>query len=235
MKRYVMGDIHGAYLALMQCLGRSGVNYEHDKLIVLGDVCDGWAHVKACIEELLKIKNLIYILGNHDKWAYEWATTGAMPEIWVTQGGYNTIKSYDVRKGMPSHHIKFLRSAPWHYEEDNKLFVHGGLTDPMAPIKKQLLNDLIWDRELLYMAVDQERTSKTKKLSQWDEIYLGHTTTLSWKLNSKRITTPIHACEVWDLDTGAGWGGKLTIMDIDTKDYWQSDLSTDLYPGQRGR
>jgi len=37
---------------------------------------------------------------------------------------------------------------------------------------------------------------------------------------------------VWDLDTGAGWSGKLTIMmDIDTKEYWQSELSKDLYGG----
>ena len=31
-------------------------------------------------------------------------------------------------------------------------------------------------------------------------------------------------CNVWNLDTGAGYGYKLTIMDIDTKQYWQSDV-----------
>jgi len=35
---------------------------------------------------------------------------------------------------------------------------------------------------------------------------------------------------VWNLDTGAGMSGKLTVMDIDTKEYWQSDLVTELYP-----
>ncbi|MBM3246586.1 MAG: hypothetical protein FJZ13_04585, partial [Candidatus Omnitrophica bacterium] len=39
---------------------------------------------------------------------------------------------------------------------------------------------------------------------------------------------PIHVCNVWNIDTGAGWSGKLTIMDVDTKEYWQSDLSPDL-------
>lgn len=33
-----MGDIHGAYKALQQCLERSKFNYENDKLIQLGDV-----------------------------------------------------------------------------------------------------------------------------------------------------------------------------------------------------
>ena len=29
-----------------------------------------------CIDELLKIKNLIYLLGNHDDWTLQWALTG---------------------------------------------------------------------------------------------------------------------------------------------------------------
>ena len=38
------------------------------------------------------------------------------------------------------------------------------------------------------------------------------------------------------IDTGAGWEGRLTIMDIETKQFWQSDLVTDLYPGMgRGK
>jgi hypothetical protein len=32
------------------------------------------------------------------------------------------------------------------------------------------------------------------------------------------------------MDTGAGWTGKLTIMDVQTKEYWQSELVQLLYP-----
>jgi serine/threonine protein phosphatase 1 len=32
------------------------------------------------------------------------------------------------------------------------------------------------------------------------------------------------------MDTGAGWAGKLTIMDVQTKEYWQSDPVQSLYP-----
>ena len=39
MKTFVIGDIHGAYKALLQCFERSGFDYEKDHLIVLGDVC----------------------------------------------------------------------------------------------------------------------------------------------------------------------------------------------------
>jgi len=35
MKTYAIGDIHGAYKAMMQCFERSKFNYEQDRLIVM--------------------------------------------------------------------------------------------------------------------------------------------------------------------------------------------------------
>ncbi|MCA9398849.1 MAG: metallophosphoesterase, partial [Candidatus Omnitrophica bacterium] len=55
MRVFAIGDIHGAYKALIQCLERSGFDYQKDRLIVLGDVCDGYPQAKKCISELLKI------------------------------------------------------------------------------------------------------------------------------------------------------------------------------------
>lgn len=40
---------------------------------------------------------------------------------------------------------------------------------------------------------------------------------------------------IMDLHTGFGWNGKLTIMDIDTHEYWQSDNVQKLYPNEPGR
>lgn len=34
---------------------------------------------------------------------------------------------------------------------------------------------------------------------------------------------------IWNVDTGAGGKGKLSFMDVDTKEVWQSDCSIDLY------
>ena len=42
MKTYAIGDIHGAYKALIQCFERSKFDYKNDRLIVMGDVCDGY-------------------------------------------------------------------------------------------------------------------------------------------------------------------------------------------------
>ena len=125
MRTFTTGDIHGAYKALIQCFDRSGFDREHDRLIVLGDVCDGYPEVKQCIDELLKVKHCDYILGNHDLWALDWALKGLTPEIWTTQGGSQTMASYNGGP-MPQTHVDFLKNGkPW-IEFDGMLFVHGG-------------------------------------------------------------------------------------------------------------
>ena len=94
MRTFVIGDIHGTHKALVQCLQRSKFDYAQDRLISLGDVCDGYPNVNQSFDELLKRKNLDLILGNHDFWAREWATRGIQEEIWLSQGGENTVASY---------------------------------------------------------------------------------------------------------------------------------------------
>ena len=51
-KTFVVGDIHGAHIALEQCLERSGFNNEEDTLIQLGDVVDGWSESFEAVEKL---------------------------------------------------------------------------------------------------------------------------------------------------------------------------------------
>ena len=79
MRTFAMGDPHGGHKAMLQCFERAGFNKEEDELIVLGDVADGWLETKACFDELLTCKHLIYVLGNHDQWFLEWALKDLQP------------------------------------------------------------------------------------------------------------------------------------------------------------
>ena len=45
---------------------------------------------------------------------------------------------------------------------------------------------------------------------------------------------PIIAANVVNMDTGAGWGGRLSMMEVGTENLFQSDVVTELY-GYRGR
>ena len=230
MKRFVIGDIHGAHKALVQCLKRSKFDPDKDLLISLGDICDGWPEVDKVIDELLRIKNFKVILGNHDEWALRWIKTGWKGYAWTSQGGLATMESYQRdRARVPGSHRNLLQEAVYFIELDNKLFVHGGI-DPGVALDKQDSEILLWDRELLYDAVRVGRKSPNHRYGRWDDIFVGHTPTANYK-----TLAPVHACNVWALDTGGGWSGKLTIMDINSHDYWQSDLVPALYPHLPGR
>lgn len=47
MKAYAIGDIHGAYKALIQCFERSKSDYSKDRLIVMGDIVDGYLRTES--------------------------------------------------------------------------------------------------------------------------------------------------------------------------------------------
>jgi serine/threonine protein phosphatase 1 len=42
-------------------------------------------------------------------------------------------------------------------------------------------------------------------------------------------------CNVWNIDTGAAFQGKISALDIATKEFRQSDGVAQLYPGEKGR
>ncbi len=115
MNRYCIADPHGNIKALKQVLKRGKFDYKKDLLIVNGDVCDGYSGAYQVIEELLKIKNKIFIIGNHDMWFMNHIETGWAQNIWLSQGGANTIKSYKSHgykyNAMPKTHTDFFNNG----------------------------------------------------------------------------------------------------------------------------
>lgn len=226
-RTFVIGDIHGAHKALIQCFERSGFDYVNDKLISLGDACDGWPEVDKVFDELCSISHLVYVIGNHDEWALKWADTGEAPYIWLVQGGKSTTDCYP--NGMVKEHHRLLIQAKEYYIENNQLFVHGGI-EPGRSLDEQERNTFIWDRNLVNLALYHKETGMEKQLSSFEQIFVGHTPTLNYGGD-----LPIKACEVWMMDTGAGYYGKLTIMNLVTGKIYQSDPVPELYPDHPGR
>jgi len=260
-----IGDIHGNYLALKQVLERCKFDNEKDTLISLGDVVDGHSQSFEVVEELLKIKNLIPIKGNHDDWFLQWINTGINPTNWG-QGqkatGLSYLKKHDSEAPwfsiaqtpgggqhyretirpihLPVTHKDFFRNQKKYYLDDkNRLFVHGGF-DRFVPIDEQ--GDILWwDRALWEYALTWQKINNSAEVvagytptlamvGNFTEVYIGHTST-----QFEGVNVPMHAANIWNLDTGAGWFGKLTIMDVDTKEFWQSDTGKELYPDFHGR
>jgi len=248
-RRMVLGDVHGAYHALIQVLERSGFDYENDLLITIGDIVDGWEDSFMVIEELLKIPNRIDIMGNHDNWFRQFIERGIHEVSW-TQGGLSTAKSYAKAVGLdlminkinnydgvgyllnlnsgdvPETHKTFFKRQHHYYKDDkNNLFVHGGI-NLTIPLNETLPYIMMWDRHLWRRAMSVKDTGMSLiYVEDFNDIFIGHTATTFYGSDK-----PIKADKVWNVDTGAGGGGKLTIMDVDTNEYWQSDNVPDLYP-----
>lgn len=282
MKRWAMGDVHGNYRGFMQCMERSGFNYKEDELIQVGDLADGYSELHLVMEELLKIKNLILIKGNHDEWFKEWLFGGIHPQSW-RQGGTGSFKSYlklIKKEGMwqtkssggyivalnpadiPESHQKLFKSQVNYYVDDQRnLFIHGGFNRHFK-LTEQAESNYYWDRDLWLAALSYEAMSKGDALhgkyvnqfkmkEDFNLIFLGHTATNNWDdpdceekkgglivypNGRKAMTRPMKAANIYNIDTGAGFAGKLTIINIDNpEEYYQSDSGADLYPEDIGR
>jgi serine/threonine protein phosphatase 1 len=240
MRTLVIGDIHGGLRALVQVMEKAAV-FADDVLIFLGDYVDGWSESAQTIEYLINLSrthSCIFIKGNHDEWCEEWLRTGRGDNVWLFHGGRETLDSYeaydeDIRK----QHLHFFGQMKlYHLDEQNRLFIHAGFTSMHGPEHEKYPTNFSWDRTLWEVAITTNKQLKKtslfypKRLKLFNEIYIGHTPTLYYN-----ETIPMQGCNVWNVDTGAAFTGPLTIMDIDTKEFWQSEPVKDLYPEEMGR
>jgi serine/threonine protein phosphatase 1 len=213
---FVISDIHGNYGPLMEVFRQSGFNYKKDLLISLGDLVDRGPEPVMVVEELMKVGNLINLKGNHDQWFFDYLTSGTESPLWLLQGGRATLRDYAHHAGAARKHFEFFSSASTHYiDEKNRLFLHAGF-DPAVSfhLQKEDLKVLLWDRSLLAHAAEYHRSGKS--LPGFREIFIGHSPT---QLVSS--DKPVNLSNLWLMDTGAGHGRFLTIMDVNTKEFWQ--------------
>lgn len=241
MKRtVVIGDIHGADRALEQVLERVGLT-ENDTLIFLGDYVDGWSQSKEVIDRLIRLDerySCIFIRGNHDTWCETWLESGSALDKWLFHGGALTVQSYEgMTEAEKAKHLEFFqRMRNYHVDADNNLFIHAGFSSMHGPDQEVYSSNYSWDRTLWEMALTMDKRIQKdsklypKRLKLFREIFIGHTPTINYD-----IDVPINAVNVWNVDTGAAFYGKLTVMDIETKEFWQSDVVQTLYPDEKGR
>lgn len=236
----VIGDIHGALKALKQLIEKAKITPK-DTLVFLGDYVDGWNDSAVLISfliDLSKTHNCIFIKGNHDDLCYTWLTEKTFFPQWLEHGGQSTMDAYDKLSdhSINSHKVFFENTINYHIDDKNRLFLHAGFTNLKGPHLEYFSKIFYWDRTLWEVALSlNPQLKKTdilypKRLLLFDEIYIGHTPVT--RINK---TIPIQAACVWNIDTGAAFKGPLTVMNVDTKEFWQSDPVYQLYPSENGR
>jgi serine/threonine protein phosphatase 1 len=236
----VIGDIHGGLKALIQLLERIDLS-PSDRLIFLGDYVDGWsdsANTVTYLIELAKQNTCIFIRGNHDDLTENWLKTGDLNEQWLQHGGQSSIEGYRNLSSVEiKEHLNFYSQMLNYYiDQNNKLFVHAGFTDLGGPVKEYHPKKLFWDRTLweMTLALDKKLSKDhvyyPKRLLLFNEIYIGHT-----PVTRIGKDQPVNVANVWNVDTGAAFKGKISAIEVTTKEIWQSDPVYELYQGEEGR
>jgi serine/threonine protein phosphatase 1 len=243
MRTLVIGDIHGGLRALNQVLERAKVT-TNDTLIFLGDYVDGWSQSPQVLDFLINLnkkQNCIFIRGNHDELLLDWLignTENFDAEMWFKHGGEATVTAYsEVSEVKKKVHIEFLKSLQnYHLDQQNRLFIHAGFTNMNGVSFEYFPKLFYWDRTLwetaLGLDTNIQKDSKLypKRLTLYNEIYIGHT-----PVTRIGATVPIQKACVWNVDTGAAFLGSLSVLDVDTKEFWQSEPLPNLYPNEKGR
>ena len=241
MRTFAIGDIHGGLKALIQVLNQIEIT-EEDTLIFMGDYVDGWSESAQVVQFLMKLSqkiNCIFIKGNHDVLCENWLKdNNDVNPAWFMHGGKETIESYEsFTPKEKEHHLSFFNNMTMYYlDDENRLFLHAGFTSMHGVEKESYPHKFCTDRTLWEMAlvmdkkIDVNHDLYPKRLRHYKEIYIGHTPTTNYG-----IQVPMNAVNIWNVDTGAAFKGKVTAMNIDTKAFVQSDNLPSLYPNEKGR
>ncbi len=240
MRTLVVGDIHGGLKALQQVLDFASPQ-DGDLLVFLGDYVDGWSEASQTLGFLIELQQshpCIFLRGNHDDLCLQWLTLGRENPLWLKAGGEATQKSYaGIGEATRREHIRFLESlSDYHLDQEGRLYVHAGFTNPRGVGHEHTSENFYWDRTLWEMALSLDPalspadTFYPARLKLYREIFIGHTA-----LTKFGLTRPTRAANVWNVDTGAAHKGPLSILEVQSNQVWQSEPVYQMYPGELGR
>ena len=194
MKRIlVCSDIHGQLNKFTNVLDDANYDPEKDQLILLGDYVDRGPDSKGVIENVIELvsEGAIALKGNHEQMMIDALINQEDRDLWVDNGGYKTISSYEGDHELMLKHAAWLRdNLALYHETEDYIFVHAGL-QPDVPLEWQEEDDMLWIRH--------QRPINLGKL-----VVHGHTP----KSEVMRIHDQLF------IDTGATFRGKLSLVEL---------------------
>ncbi len=190
MNYFIIGDIHGCYYTLKEML----LQWDpcREKLMVLGDFVNKGKHTFAVLEYLIKLQekyhdNVIILKGNNEDLFYEFSMN-AMNLVTKQKFENYNLPYYST--------LEWLDSLPHFWENEFIFLSHAGLSKEISyPVKESKNYSLITNRNRL------KDINKTQ--------FLGHVV----------VENPIYdeSAQAWYIDTGAGFGKKLTAVRVSEK------------------
>jgi hypothetical protein len=149
---YTIPDIHGRSDLLKKAfvlMAEDGYDKHRDIIVFLGDFIDRGPNssgVLKLVKKKVDLGQALAVSGNHETFAIHYYTGRGGLEIWMYNGGHNTVGSYP-NGSMTKSHIKFIGSLPRKIELQGFFFSH-------APVPREVhrredagpytLNELTW-------------------------------------------------------------------------------------------
>lgn len=204
-KDYVVGDIHGCFARLSSRLLEIGFNESTDRLFAVGDLVDRGPDSEDCQEWLAK-PWFHSVRGNHEQMAIDFAQGYGDPGNYAYNGGAWFISLTKPERTFFADLFKALPLAI-EVETPNGLV---GIVHAECPTadwssfvsrlaEQDVENCALWAR-------DRYRMRNKSEITGVRAVFSGHTP----------IKTPITLGNVHMIDTGAVFGGAMTIYDICT-------------------
>ena len=204
----VIGDIHGEYNMLCEVLKKSSYSPERDRLVLLGDYIDRGPNSKKVVKTVKQLvaEGAIALKGNHEEMAIQFFRSKNITKrsIYLQNGGENTIRSYSNLKEFKKD-VRWFKKLPCiKIIKGEYIFTHAGLKPKIAPDKQQK-RDLLWIREE-FISYDWSKRDFP------ETIVAGH--------------TPVPDVQkhpgVLMVDTGAGKGGLVSLVDLTNDEIYQA-------------
>ena len=203
-----IGDIHGHAAALESLLQRIAPQLE-DTIVTLGDYVDGGPDSKGVLDQLIELEfrcKLVPLRGNHEEMMLGARHAHSDFEFWKNCGAITTLDSYgDTGRldQIPTAHIDFVERCVNDFEIDTHFFIHANYF-PNRWLKDQDHRTRFW----LPLCDEMPGPHFSGKTA-----VVGHTPQLTGRILDLGYLNCI--------DTGCGYGGYLTALDVNTGELWQ--------------
>ncbi len=134
---YAIGDIHGCHDQLLDLLAKIKAHAGRHpyRAVFLGDYVDRGPksrdvvnQVRALVTGHDEYGTWQALKGNHEAMMVEALAGNDDTEMWLVNGGLETLASYDGYNAQMREHAEWLSTLPTMIEMQNHVFVHAGLS-----------------------------------------------------------------------------------------------------------
>ena len=204
-----IGDIHGHSIALKALIGLIEVQ-QSDTIVFLGDYIDRGPDSRGVIEQVIRLADrchVVALMGNHEEMLLSAKAGNRSLKTWLSNGGDAALMSYGTENDLsciPQDHINFFQGLRRVHESEEHFFIHANYA-PNWRLEEHDSNTAMW-----MSLSDIPGPHYSGKIA-----VLGHTPQPDGKI--------LDLGHLICIDTGCGFGGLLTALDLTNGEMWQVD------------